>query len=36
MCVVVAIVNHDRPFDTWSKPGRAALDSVIDWVARSQ
>jgi len=35
LCVVVAIVNHDEPFDKWSKEGRAALDSVIDWVARS-
>jgi D-alanyl-D-alanine carboxypeptidase/D-alanyl-D-alanine-endopeptidase (penicillin-binding protein 4) len=35
ICVVVAIVNHDRPFDQWSAKGRAALDSVIDFVARS-
>jgi D-alanyl-D-alanine carboxypeptidase/D-alanyl-D-alanine-endopeptidase (penicillin-binding protein 4) len=35
MCVVVAIINHDEPFDRWSRQGRAALDSIIDWVARS-
>lgn len=35
LCVVVAMINHDEPFDRWSKQGRAALDSIIDWVARS-
>jgi D-alanyl-D-alanine carboxypeptidase/D-alanyl-D-alanine-endopeptidase (penicillin-binding protein 4) len=35
LCALVAIINHDAPFDSWSKEGRAALDSIIDWVAKS-
>lgn len=29
-CVVVVIINHDRP----GGPGRAVLDALVDWVAR--
>jgi D-alanyl-D-alanine carboxypeptidase/D-alanyl-D-alanine-endopeptidase (penicillin-binding protein 4) len=29
-CVVVVIINHDRP----GGPGRAALDALVDWVTR--
>jgi len=36
LCVVVVMINHDEPFERWSKAGRAALDSVVDWVARSR
>jgi D-alanyl-D-alanine carboxypeptidase/D-alanyl-D-alanine-endopeptidase (penicillin-binding protein 4) len=36
LCVVVMMINHDEPFERWSKAGRDALDSVVDWVARSR
>ena len=36
LCVVVVMINHDEPFEPWSKAGRAALDGVVDWVARSR
>jgi D-alanyl-D-alanine carboxypeptidase/D-alanyl-D-alanine-endopeptidase (penicillin-binding protein 4) len=36
LCVVVVIINHEERFERWSKAGRAALDSVVDWVARSR
>jgi D-alanyl-D-alanine carboxypeptidase/D-alanyl-D-alanine-endopeptidase (penicillin-binding protein 4) len=36
LCVVVVMINQDEPFERWSKAGRAALDSVVDWVARSR
>ncbi|MEP6702670.1 MAG: D-alanyl-D-alanine carboxypeptidase/D-alanyl-D-alanine-endopeptidase [Betaproteobacteria bacterium] len=36
LCVVVAILNHDGPDESWKKRGRDAVDSVIDWVAHSR
>jgi D-alanyl-D-alanine carboxypeptidase/D-alanyl-D-alanine-endopeptidase (penicillin-binding protein 4) len=33
LCVVVAMINHDR---TGNGNGRKAIDALIDWVAQSQ
>ena len=35
VCAVVAIINHEPWDEAGRRAGRAALDSVIDWVARS-